>query len=277
MPSQSELIGDHPSAPNQFQRWLLCNDVPVTLDKIHRALSSKIATEDIDLIEWLARQLIKHHHPDYHLDMLKEKYGQLGFPLYAEQNRKLPRADKTKKGNGAEVILIEYICSSLDTELLKAFKLKYNPNVDQAMKGDDALIVKLFNEEGRDQVKVYFGEAKFRATPSKAVIEEIINSLGKEKKPLSYSFLIAELARDPNTIDFAKRLDKFIIDEIKGNNDLIYTGLLLSNTDTFNKVEEHLSSDNQSFLFISIGIENPENLISKAFEKAEEIILGGQI
>jgi hypothetical protein len=277
MPSQSDLIGNHPQAPNQFGRWLSCTDVPVVPNKCHRALSPIIQTDDTDLIEWLARHLIHHHYTEQRLSKLKEIYGQLGFPQYAEQHRKLPRFENTQKGNAAEILLIEYINSSLNKNLIKVLKLRYNPNVDQSMKGDDVLMIDLTNQNGQDQVKMYLGETKFRATPTKAVIDEILESLNKDKKPLSYSYLMDELGKNPETSELYERLDKIIIDEIKGRGNLICAGLLLSNTNTFDMVEKHLNSDNPLFVFISIGIENPETLILKAFEKAEELIMNGEI
>ena len=42
-------------------------------------------------------------------EKLKENFTNLGFPKYAEQHRKLPVADKTRKGNATEIILSEYI------------------------------------------------------------------------------------------------------------------------------------------------------------------------
>jgi len=277
MPSQSELIGNHPSAPHQFGIWLTCNDVGVTADKCHRSLTGIIPTDNPSLIEWFARLLIKHHYSDFALNRLRDKFNELGFPLYADQQRRLPRTDNTKKGNGAEILLAEYIQSSLNIELLSVKRLRYNPNVDQAMKGDDNLMANIINENGQERVRLYLGEAKFRATPAKTVIDDIVKSLAKEKKPLSYSYLIDKLGENPETVELANKLDDYLIDEIKGNDDLIYTGFLISNEDTFNKVEDNLRSDNPSFVFISVAIDSPDILIENGFVKAEELILDGQI
>jgi len=269
MHNQSELIGNHPSLPNIFAKWLACNDVAVTTSKSHRSLTALIPCTDNDLIEWLGRKLFDHHHSDYRIEKLKENYSKLGFEKYAEQHRKLPRSDKTKKGNATEIILTEYIENSVNKKLIKVFKLKYNPNVDQAIKGDDTLMVDVINEKGVDKVKLYLGEAKFRKTPSKNVVETIAKSLSKDKRPLSYSFLVDELGKNDTTKGLADILDSFIVDEIKGRGDLVYTGFLLSNTDTFNIVESNLNSNNPEMVLISIGIDNPEDLIEKSFEKAE--------
>ena len=269
MPTQAELIGNHPTLPNIFAKWLVSNDFAVTVTKSHRSLTPLIESTDNDLIEWLGRKIFEHHHSDYRIEKLKENYTKLGYDKYAEQHRKLPKADKTKKGNATEIVLTEYIESCINKKLIKVFKLKYNPNVDQAIKGDDTLMVDIIKDPVKDKIKIYLGEAKFRKIPSKTVVEDIAKSLSKNKRPLSYTFLVEELERDSKTKDLADILDAFIIDDIKGKSDLIYTGLLLSNTKTSSVVESHLSSDNSHMVLISIGIKDPEDLIDKAFEKAE--------
>jgi hypothetical protein len=265
MANQEELIGKHPKAPNLFSTWLNCNDVTATVNKLHRSLTPLISTTDKALVEWLGIKIFEHHHSEYRIQKLKENFGKLGFKKYAEQNRKLPVSDKTKKGNATEILLSEYIEGSLGKKLVKVFKLKYNPNADQAMKGDDTLLIDVVTDKKSSKVKLYLGEAKFRKTPTSAIIKTISKSLSKDKKPLSYSFIIDELGKNEKTKDLADLLDTFLIDEIKGKGDLIYTGFLLSNTDTFDVVEANLNSDNPFFVLISIGIENPEELIMKAF------------
>jgi len=269
MATQNDLIGSHPKPPNVFGIWLDCNDVPVTNSKNHRSLTPLVETTDKQLIDWIGRKIFEHHHSEYRIQKLKENYTKLGYKKYAEQNRKLPKSDTTKKGNATEVILSEYIESTLGKKLVKAFKLKYNPNADQAMKGDDTLLIDVIENKNSRKIKIYLGEAKFRKSPSSQVIKDISKSLSKDKKPLSYSFIVDELGRNPKTKDLADLLDTFIIDEIKGKGDLVYTGFLLSNLDTFNVVEANLNSDNPLFVLVSVGIDTPEELINKAFEKAE--------
>lgn len=273
MSLHQDLIGSHPIAPSVFERWLDCIDIEPTDARCHRSLSAKLPTDDPELIQWLAEKLVHHHYDQNRIERLKQKYREVGFPQYAEQNRNLPRADKTKKGNATEILLIEYIESCQEKPLIKAFKLRYNPNVDQAIKGDDTLMVDIITDDkGIERIKIYLGEAKFRATPAKKAIDDISQSLGKEKLPLSFSFLINELSRDPATKETADLLDKFLISEIKSKGDIIYTGLLLSNTQTSTVVEKHFTTDNPELVFISAGIDNPQTLIDKAFIKAEALV-----
>lgn len=270
MTKQINLIGNHPNKDHPFGVWLNANDIPVTLTKCHRELTERNAEENEDLILWMANKLISHHYSKFRLEQLKKKYRELGFEKYADQNRKLPIVDKVKKGNATEILLTEYVQSTLNRNLIKVFKLKYNPNVDQAIKGDDTLMVDLFEEEGVNDLKIYLGESKFRKTPSKQVVDDISLSLGKEKMPLSYSFLVEEIAKD--NVELALKLDDFIVQDVKDNGNLIYTGLLLSNEHTSRFVETNLDNDNPELIFISISMQNPEDFINLVFEKANELI-----
>ena len=270
MTKQIDLIGNHPNAENPLGAWLKANDIPVTATKCHRELTEINNEENEDLILWMANKLISHHYTTFRLEQLKKKFTELGFEKYAKQNRKLPVADNVKKGNATEILLTEYIQSTLNRELIKVFKLKYNPNVDQAIKGDDTLMVDLLEQEGGDDLKIYLGESKFRSTPSKQVVDDVSSSLEKEKMPLSYSFLVEEIAK--NDVELALKLDDFIVQDIKDKGQLIYTGLILSNEHTSRFVENNLNNDNPELILISIGIQNPENFIKLVFDKANELI-----
>ena len=277
MDKQSDLIGDHPSSPSIFSEWLDCNDVPPTQKKRHRELSEKTTIDKIKLIDWLSRKLVEHHHNEDRIQRLKDKYKEIGFKQYAENHRKLPRADRTKKGNATEIILSEYLEGCKGKPLIKHFKLRYNPNVDQSMKGDDVLMIDLYQDKGVDKVKVFLGEAKFRKKSTKITVKTITKSLRKTKKPLSYSFLIDELGKSTSTKNVADALDKFVIDEIKSNGNLVYTGFLLSDADVFDVVNNCLSSNNPTMIFISLGVKNPVQLINRAFKRAEELVLNPAI
>lgn len=273
MPSQNEIIGKHPDDPHIFHRWFEATDHPVQDHINHRALNGQLDADDPELIEWLARRIIDHHYSPELLNRLKSRYRRLGFARFAAMHRQIPISDTTRKGNATEIILIEYLQSCQEQEQIKAFRLRYNPNVDQSMKGDDAMLVEVVQDDrGRDDLKVLLGEAKFRGTPSSAVLEEISGALGKDKVPLSYSFLIQRLADDPETEHLADLLENFLIAEIKDKGNLRYAGLLLSSTAAGRFVQNNFSIDNPAMVIISAGIEAPAQLVSNAFQKAQEIL-----
>ena len=127
--------------------------------------------------------------------------------------------------------------------------------------------------EDTDELKVFLGEAKFRATSTKQSVDKVSEALTKDKQPLSYTLLTEILLKNPETSELGERIDDFINDAVRNNDNLTYVGLLLSDRTTSTKVEEHLNNDNPNLVFLSLGIENPETLIVEAFEIAQQKLL----
>jgi hypothetical protein len=274
MKTQNDLIGNHPAAPNMFGAWLAHSDIRVTATKKHRELTENVGHNRQDLIDWFARRLIHHHYDESALTRLQQKYSEIGFPRYANDRRRLPRADRTKKGNAIEVLLIEYIEGCQGRQLIKHYKLRYNPNVDQSIKGDDTLLLDIVKDQhNNDTAKIFLGESKFRATPNAQVVNTLAESLADNKMPLSYTFIISELYKDEATKDFANILDSLILDDIKAQGNITYAGLLVSNTDASRIVENNFTSTNDDLIILSIGLPDPVNLINDAFTEAERLIL----
>lgn len=271
MSKQDDLIGEHPAAPNSFGNWLNFNDHPHTPTKCHRELTEQQLYNRGDLIENLSNDIIKHHYPDERINRLVKNYAKLGFTEYSdylEKTLKIPTNLTTKKGNLTEIILCEYICSSTRKNLTHIYRFRYNPNVDQSMKGDDVLLI-----DDSDDIKVFLGEAKFRKTSAKDSVDKISESLTKDKQPLSYTLLTDILLKNPQTEDLGERIDDFVREATKSNEDVTYVGLLLSDTRTSFRVETHLNNDNPNLVFLSLGIENPETLIVEAFDLAQKKLL----
>ncbi|CAF0861363.1 unnamed protein product [Rotaria sordida] len=266
--NQNSLIGRHPTSP-VFGIWLSCDDVTVTPTKCHRKLSELVPSNDADLVEWLSKMLIKYHYDDNKIKRLKKKFADIGFPQFAEQNRSLPKADTVQKGNAAEIILTEYIQSTLNKPLIQSFRFRYNANVDQSMKGDDVLLIDSPKTPTNSNVKIYLGESKYRGTPNSQVVTDLSKALEKSKLPLSYSFLMDVLRRDKSTEALADILDELYVKDIKANGNLIYAGLLLSNMNSHSNIETHFSNNNPNLVIISIGINNPGRLITEAYALAE--------
>ncbi|MEE3952764.1 Hachiman antiphage defense system protein HamA [Peribacillus frigoritolerans] len=270
--NQCSLLGEHPRQ-SLFAEWLSCEDIPIVDNKIHRKLIEVSGMRN-HAIEQIAEWIIKHHIADKKLSRLKRKKEEIlkkyGLEEYLKQQQMLPVAEKTMRGNGAEVVLAEYLQESTQLKNL-LYRLQYNPNVNQSMKGDDVL---LFNKENlRD--KVIIGESKFRKTPNKAVVKEITDEFGKKLKlPLSILF-VASLLSAKGEEDLADELEELNIEVQHGNVPVINVGLLLSNHNTASNVETHLISENPHFVILSLGIDNPEELITKSFALANEKIIRG--
>lgn len=268
MPRQEDLIGAHPNPPDLFGRWLASTDHPETNRKCHRSLSPTANLSEDELVNWLADKIILHHYNNNKVERLKNKYGQLGFAEYAENIRMIPNTDKVRKGNMTEIILCEYVLSSTNKPLIKTFRFRYSTNVDQSMKGDDVLMVDYDNEA--NDIEIYLGEAKFRQIPEAKVVRDIADALSTDTKPLSFTFLVDRLLESEDTAEMGNRLDEFVVETIKQQGKITYSGLLLSKETCATTVQNHLDSDNQKLVFLSLGVADPTDLMNKVFAKAEE-------
>lgn len=269
---QCRLIGEHPNK-SLFSEWLSYEDLPSSENKIHRKLGEIEGMRQY-AIEQVADWIIKHHIPDTTINRLKRKREMIikkyGLDEYLNQQQMLPVADKTMRGNGAEIIFAEYLQASTPLQIL-LYKLRYNPNVSQSIKGDDVL---LFNKENLHE-RVLLGESKFRKIPNKAVIEEITDEFGKKLKlPLSILFVanrLSELGEE----EMADELEELNIDVKRGKVPVTNIGFLLSNHNTAANVERHLFSENPDFIFLSLGLEQPDEFISQCFALANEKLKRG--
>lgn len=266
---QSKIIGQHPES-SFFSEWLKSIDEPIANKKKHRQLSEINGTREY-AIEQISDWIVKHHVDDKKLKRLKKKRDHIltkhGFEEYVNNQNMLPTADKTQKGNGTEIILTEYLLETTGLHSL-VYRLRYNPNVNQSMKGDDVL---LLNKNNVFE-KVLIGESKFRTAPSKSVIEEITKEFSKESRlPLSITFLAQKMS-DFGNEDLAEHLEDLNATIHNGKIPIISVGFLLSNHNTASNVNRHLNSNNPNFVFISLGIKNPEEFIKECFNLAEEKI-----
>ena len=264
MTLQDEIIGKHPSE-GLFCKWVECQDTECTDKKRHRYLSEKKENRE-QAIETLANWLITHHLTKSKKVALCKKQKILekyDFEEYAKSLQIFPKTDKTKKGNFGEVILIEYLSQVSGIEIL-IFKLHYNPNVDQSMKGDDVLLV--------SEDKIILGESKFRTTPSKKAVKETSKLMNdKLLLPMSLGF-IAEILFEQGQEELAEGIIDIQYKMSKTTFDIKNVGFLLSTKRVKEHVERNMDSSNNKFLFISLGIDNPVEFMNLAFSRAEELL-----
>jgi hypothetical protein len=114
-----------------------------------------------------------------------------------------PANTNTQKGNVAEVLLAEYLVANEGTSL-PIYRLRYNSNVDMSMKGDDVLAFDLDSKP----MRILVGESKFRGTPRREEVEEIVDGLlrsHKAKIPVSLQF-VADMLYAESKRDLARRV-----------------------------------------------------------------------
>ena len=267
-----ELLGPHPE-PDAFGCHTQAIDTNTSSDVPHRALSQDDGTRD-ETVEQLREALIRHHASE---EMRKrdrrkrENLRQLGYPVSDTDTHRFPRADKTRKGNLAEVFLAEYIVAGADAEL-PVYRLRYNPNIEQSMKGDDVLAFDFHSE----RVRILVGEAKFRGTPSKSAVEDIVAGLVWSYQaglPASLQF-VADRLFETDNIDLGRRVENCALLMARGRLDLQYVGLLLSNANSKSHVDRHTDSDLRNLVMISLGISDPHGLVTHCFDGIEEDVDG---
>lgn len=266
MKTQSHLIGEHPLPPDKFGVFLDFVEYPVSERKKHRGLTKKEDTRSL-LIDSLSDWIIQHHISPQNIARLSSKaeiFSRYDFDEYLDDQHLLPLSDKTRKGNATEIFLAEYLKSSsrLTTSV---FRLQYNPNVEQSMKGDDVLLFDLTQAVK----KVIVGEAKFRSVPRRSDVRNIITNLQDEKAiPMSILFVSKCMeVLDPVLSDLLFELNSEIHKDV---HDLRNVGLLLSDENTSRIVEINLDTTNSNLVFLSFGIEDPQSFIDESYRLAED-------
>jgi len=265
--TQDELIGAHPTDGSIFSNWLSNTEDQPKADIKHRKLDPDPA-HLTDAIDKISDYLLIHHIPDSKVREIKVKkriLDKYGFTNYVNNIDVLPSSHATLVGNGTEVIMSEYLKKTSGLELL-VYRLHYNPNVDQAMKGDDAL---LLNPENVAE-KIIIGESKFRASPDKPMVEEILKTMGDiSVTPISLSFIQNTLHKEGKNI-LAKEVAELQSNLAKNLTPIISVGFILSNHNTHNHITRNGTSLNRNLVFASIAITDPTDFLNACFDKARE-------
>lgn len=269
MTRQDEILGSHPSKQPFIGPWLDYEDKETTETSCVRVLSEK-KPFDADVVEHFAKCLINYHYSPTSIKSLKKRFEQLGFPeffSYYVQSRKLPQNERTQKGNAVEVLMTEYSLAAINKpNLTFAHRFRYNPNVDQSMKGDDMLIVDFSDHKNP---VIYLGEAKFRKNVNTTVLKDVKDSLSKGKMPLSLTFL-----RDCfETVDSDKyeKLDNVLLYKLS-EYDIRYIGFIVGDKNAFKKIEEKWECNNPKHIMLVLSLDEPENFVAQSFDKAKSLL-----
>ncbi len=165
-----EVLGPHPSGPNVLGTQFSHADGHSSANVPTRSLSDQGA--DLKAFVQAMRGWIKAHHasPDA-LQRDAQRQAALTRQGFTPPTKRFPTADLTQKGNWCEILLAEYITSSSAAKL-PVYRLRYNPNVQQSMKGDDVLAFDLET----NPVRIIIGEAKFRSTAAKPAVVDMVTA-----------------------------------------------------------------------------------------------------
>ena len=264
-PAERPVVGAHPSRPHPFGEVLNAADGLTATEVPHRALTEREGVRD-STVQHLREMLVLHHvSPDAlrRSEEQREALKRLGFDARQARFGRFPANPATQKGNLAEIVLAEYVVAA-NNVALPVYRLRYNPNVDQAMKGDDVLAFDL--EATLPTVLV--GEAKFRGASSAAAVKEIIEGLLRSFKgglPASLQFVADRLFEQGETELGAKVLDcarLFALGELR----IDYVGILLSDTKASQRVNDATPKSLRRLAVISFGVQEPDALVEACYE-----------
>ena len=268
MSGASGILGKHPDSDHIIGQVFSHEDGITVGGTPHRALSRVKGADELT-ITWLRDRLINHHTSPVSLEKTKavvEAIRRLGIDDPESYLKRFPASLITQKGNLAEVVLAEYIVATKGA-IVPIYRLKYNPNVDQSMKGDDVLAFDL----DANSVRVIVGEAKFRKTATKPAVVDIVNGLIRSYKggiPASLQFVADRLFEDDQS-DLGARVLNCAILFARGKLRLDYVGLLLSDSKCKERVNQNTPNKLRRLVMVSLGVSDPEHLVMESFADLE--------
>lgn len=267
--SISDIIGSHPLSPHPCGEHMSAEDKFSAHALPHRTLDENSAGIS-GFVDKMSVWLVDHHVSPEAVERERKRREALARQRLPDHPaRRFPDNDKTRKGNWAEVLLAEYLTAS-STAGVPVFRLRYNPNVDQSMKGDDVLAFDL----GANPVRIVVGEAKFRGTPRKDVVEELIAALERSHSgniPASLQFVADRLFESGDNA-LGEKVAECNGLFAQGLLRLDYVGLLVSDSRAHRIVTTNARSKVESLGVISLALTDAAGTVEASFSKAEALL-----
>ena len=262
------ILGAHPSPPQPFGEVLRAKDGTTGSKVPHRALTEKDGTRAL-AVKTLREMLVQHHASPEALnrsEQHRQALRRLGLGAAQARLRRFPTNQSTQKANLAEIVLAEYVVAASGA-VLPVYRLRYNPNVDQSMKGDDILAFDL----DATPVRIIVGEAKFRGASSAAAVKEIVEALVRSYKagiPASLQF-VADRLFEAGDVGLATRVlhcaTLFALGELR----IDYVGMLLSDAQTAARVDAATPDSLRRLAMVSLCVKDPESLVDACYKALE--------
>ena len=264
-----QVIGLHPPAPHPCGIHFAATDQDTAHTVPHRLLDDG-PLQSVAFTAAMAQWIVTHHVRPEAIErdrIRREALARQGLPDPTPSC--LPTADKTQKGNWAEILLAEYVAASCGAQL-PVYRLRYNTNVDQSMKGDDVLAFDLDS----DPVRVLVGEAKFRSNPTKDVVEALVGALVKSHSgniPASLQFVANQLFESGKN-ELGEKVAACNALFAQGRLRLDYVGLLASKRNVHQYVHDNAKSSVSRLAVISLGLADPTGLVTASFAGAGALV-----
>ena len=258
------VLGKHPIAPHVFGEYLVSRDELTDKKVPHRALSERTAYRATAVVR--LRELVTVHHADEaalsRIKLLRERAVKEGHAVGLDSLRSFPASSTTRRGNLAEIVLAEYI-SAASGATLPIYRLRYNPNVDQSMKGDDVLAFDL----DAKPVRIIVGESKFRGKSAPVAVREIVEGLLRSHAvnlPISLPF-VANRLFEQGQDELGEKVLNCSLLFAEGRLRVDYVGLLLSDARAPAHVKEHAESTVRRLAIVSLVADNAEQFVEDCY------------
>jgi hypothetical protein len=259
-----EIIGPHPLPPHPCGIHLAATDQKTAHTVPHRVLDDG-PLQAVKFTAAMTQWIVTHHISPGAIERDRIRREALARQGLVDCVQRFPINPNTQKGNWAEILLAEYVAASYGAQL-PVYRLRYNPNVDQSMKGDDVLAFDLDS----NPVRVLVGEAKFRSTPDKAVVEELVGALAKSHAgniPASLQF-VANILFESGNNQLGAKVAACNALFAQGRLQLDYVGLLVSSRDAHLHVQRNAKSDVRRLAVMSLGLADPEGIVTDSYAGA---------
>ena len=263
-----QIIGPHPLPPHPCGIHLAATDQHTVHSVPHRVLDSN-SLQRGKFTAAMTQWIVNHHISPEAIERDRVRHEALARQGLVDPTQRFPVNTKTQKGNWAEILLAEYVAASSNTQL-PVYRLRYNTNVDQSMKGDDVLAFDLDS----NPVRVLVGEAKFRAAPSKRVVKELVGALAKSHAgniPASLQF-VADRLFDSGNSELGAKIAECNVLFAQGRLQLDYVGLLVSNVNAHSHVKNNAQSSIHRLAVVSLALANPDGVVADSYAGAAGLL-----
>ncbi|MCA8934973.1 MAG: DUF1837 domain-containing protein [Planctomycetes bacterium] len=259
------IMGAHPAKGSFIADVLNATDGETTLNFPHRSLIERVNKRKSFVSK--LRECIKTHHAS--ADQLKRDrerraaFKKLGLEKEAKKIKRFPRNSDTRKGNLAEVLLAEYlevVCKAK----VPIFRLRYNPNVDQSMKGDDLLLFDFDSNPPR----VIVGEAKFRSASSTTTVRKMVEALQvslDSGTPASLTF-VADRLFEQGEEELGKQVNAVPELLVVGKVEMAYVGFLLSDAKAATRINGSTAPFKGRLALLSLSLDKPTSLVAPCYK-----------
>jgi hypothetical protein len=161
-------------------QWLVSVEPGVKYTKLQHFEYEERAEERMRVKDTLIR-MVHFYHTRSSADI--NLLATLGYPLTAQViiGDQRPTSTEVRRGHLAEILACEFARHMLGY-YIPVHRLRYNPNPDQSMKGDDLLGFQ-FATAQREPYNVLVGEAKYRSQYGSKAVVEAHDALGRGFRP----------------------------------------------------------------------------------------------